>query len=144
MSNPYNPYIQPMPNQPIYPQGYNFGPYQQQPIPQPTPMNNKPVFDFVNGIEGAKSYVVAPNRTAILMDTENAAVYIKACNNIGQASIQFYSISATTEDGIRAQKRKEEMAGFVPREEFSGISDRLASIEKMLAPKDQPKEGDKQ
>ena len=130
MSNPYNPYIQPMPNQPYQP-NYPFGAYPQQSIPQPA--SNKPVFDFVNGIEGAKSYAVAPNHTAILMDTENAAVYIKTANNIGQAGIEFYSIASTTEEGIRAQKKKAEMAGFATKEDIASLSEKIASLEKAIA-----------
>lgn len=131
MSNPYNnPYA-----------GFNYGqPYPQTfPQPQPQPTQSKPVFDFVNGVEGAKSYGVAPNRTAILMDTENAAVYIKTANGIGQASIEFYEITKSSEEKILAQRKKAEMANFVTRDEFSSLMQKIDSIEKAIAPKEESK-----
>lgn len=143
MSNPYNPYQPPMLN-PYG--GFNYGqpymPPQPQPQPQPQMPQSKPIFDFVNGIEGAKSYGVAPNRVAILMDTENAAVYIKTANGIGQASIDFYTLSKSSEEEIRAQKQKTEMAGYVTRDEMSKFAERLSAIEKALAPKPERTEGE--
>lgn len=139
MSNPYNPYMG-MPNPGPYQPGYGMpNPYAQQ--PQPQPASSKPVFDFVNGVEGAKSYGVAPNRTAILMDTENAAVYIKTANGIGQASIEFYEIAKSSEEKILAQRKKAEMANFATREEITALNARLADIEKLLTPKEEKKEG---
>lgn len=143
MSNPYNPqYGQPPYMNPYG--GFNYG--QPYPQPQPQPQNNippaKPVFDFVNGIEGAKSYGVAPNRTAILMDTENAAVYIKSANGIGQCGIEFYTLSKSSEEAIRSQRQKAETANFVTKEELSTVLARLTSIEKALAPKDKAPESE--
>ena len=142
MSNPYNPYGQPNYSNPYG--GFYGQPYPQptMPQPQPTMPPAKPTFDFVNGVEGAKSYGVAPNRTAILMDTENAAVYIKSANGIGQCSIEFYTLSKSSEEAIRAQRQKAEAAGFVTKEEFAAVVQRLTSIESMLSPKKEPKEGD--
>ena len=141
MSNPYNPYGQPAYSNPYG--GFYGQPYAQpQPQPQPAMPPAKPTFDFVNGVEGAKSYGVAPNRTAILMDTENAAVYIKSANGIGQCGIEFYTLSKSSEEAIRAQRQKAENAAFVTKDEFASVVQRLASIESMLAPKEAPKEGD--
>jgi len=138
----YNPYQQPNPYQQQsfgpsmpYPQPYA-QPYQQPQMPPQA----KPTFDFVNGIEGAKSFAVAPNRTAILMDTENAACYIKTANGIGQCFIDFYALSKTTEEGIRAQRQKAETANFVTKGELASIVDRLVAIEKAIAPREEKKQ----
>lgn len=141
MSNPYNPYMA-TPNPGPYQPGYGMPNPYGQPMPQPQPAPSKPVFDFVNGVEGAKSYGVAPNRTAILMDTENAAVYIKTANGIGQATIEFYEIAKSSEEKILAQRKKAEMANFATREEFATLDSRLANIEKLLKAKDDKKDGE--
>lgn len=134
----YNPYGQPTFPTPYGPYGQPYqpyAPYQQPQAPaQPTPQA-KPSFDFVNGVEGAKSYGVAPNRTAILMDTENAAVYIKSANGIGQCAIDFYSLTKSTEEAIRAQHQKADNPTFATKDELAAISGRLDAIEKSLAPK---------
>ena len=47
-----------------------FNPYQQYPYTQPTqqqtPMTNYLQLTFINGIEGAKAFIVAPNQTIYL------------------------------------------------------------------------------
>lgn len=139
---PYNPYP-PYPSNPYGQPAFGPSAPYPQPYPQPQmpqPPQAKPTFDFVNGIEGAKSYAVAPNRTAILMDTENAACYIKTANGIGQCSIDFYALSKTSEEGIRAQRQKAETANFVTKGELASIVDRLTAIERAIAPHDEKKE----
>ena len=112
---PYNPYQFQQP-----PYGY------QQPY-QPAPQ--KPTFDFVNGVEGAKSYQVMPSQTAILMDTENSACYIKSSNGIGQATIKYFKVTECAEQDLRTQKPS---ADFVTKDEFKSFSDRLSAIESAM------------
>lgn len=72
----YNPYGA----QPDY-----LGQLRQQQIsqaqPQPQPSQNGMI--WVQGEAGAKSYLVAPNTTLMLMDSENSVFYIKKTDQSG-------------------------------------------------------------
>ena len=43
---------------------------------------------WVQGIEGAKSYLVAPNNTVTLWDSEAQVIYIKSADNSGLPSMK--------------------------------------------------------
>lgn len=49
-----------------------------------------PIFAFVNGIEQANIFQVPANRNAILMDNSKPLFYVKATNQMGQATIKMY------------------------------------------------------
>lgn len=110
MPYPYNPYgIQP-----------NYG-YQPS---YPQPAQNSYV--FVNGIEGAKSYVMSPNQTMMLMDSDAPIAYLKQSNAMGQSTIRCFRLVETTEDEIKGASKPSQ---FVTREEFQAFKDSLAKKE---------------
>jgi hypothetical protein len=97
-------YNQPYYNGGYYPQYQNgavpdmLGQYKgqyQQPIPQNmqmpiTPIPQKPTNDiiWVQGLEGAKGYLVAPNNTVVLWDTESSVIYVKSADASGIPSMR--------------------------------------------------------
>lgn len=131
-NNPYQPY-QPNPyGQP------NYGFQQPYQAPQPQPQVQKPNFDFVNGIEGAKSYRLMPNQSAILLDNENSLLYIKSANALGQSSIEYYSIQKTSEDAVKGTPKKD--ASFVSREDFDELVKKVTLMERAMKPQDKSNE----
>ncbi len=77
-------------------------PYQQAPLssplvssvpspqslqsPKPRPYSN---IVWAQGIEAARSYVVAPGTTIIMLDSDDAeTLYIKSCDNTGRPSLR--------------------------------------------------------
>lgn len=66
-----------MPNFNNYPYGYN--PYTQ--YQQPQQQNNG--LQWVQGIEGAKSYYISPGQSVLLMDSESNCFFIKAADASG-------------------------------------------------------------
>lgn len=76
-----------------YQQGYqsmNQGPYQPQAMqtpqyqmPQAVPQQNGNGIVWVQGEAGAKSYLVAPGQSVLLMDSEASAFYIKSSDPSG-------------------------------------------------------------
>lgn len=74
-----------LPNYPQYPQNY-----QQAPQTQTMAQNNNHAggITWVNGIEGAKAYQLAPNTTALLMDSEGSRFYIKTTDTSGMPTIR--------------------------------------------------------
>lgn len=132
---PYNPYM-PYPQPPYMQTGYqnpNQNPIGNYGQPQQA-QSNQPTFAFVNGIEGAKSYQMGLNQTAILMDTENSALYIKTSNGIGQASMQYYKVVQCAEDDIRGKRKSEPDPTYATKDDLKSVLDRLSSLEKAVGP----------
>jgi hypothetical protein len=56
--------------------------------PQPHP---NPSIIWVQGIEGAKAFQLAPNSNALLMDSENEGIfYIKTSDNVGMCNLRIF------------------------------------------------------
>ena len=100
---PYDPYaINPYMNfyknnyPPMYP--------SQQPQPQAAnpyaapASNNMNNYTYVNGIEGAKAFQVAPGQTVLLIDSDNPIFYFKTSNSIGQSSIRMFKFEEIHEN----------------------------------------------
>ena len=82
---------------------YNYG-YQTQPqMAQQT----QPMFmqlTFVNGLDEAKSYIVAPNSSMYLRDNNSNKLYIKSCDNTGRSSLEEYNLVKSTEKGSNSSE----------------------------------------
>lgn len=61
----------------------------QQPTYQPQMPQNQPnsAMIWVQGESGAKSYLVAPNTTVVLFDSESQTIYLKSADATGWAAL---------------------------------------------------------
>lgn len=125
MDNYYAPFYQP---------GYYGNPAQnrqypqqyQQPIAQPQQSGNGLI--WVQGEAGAKSYLVAPGNTVMLMDSESERFYIKSADASGMPlPLRVFAYQELTQQGIQAPVVAEQANpnNFITREEFE---QRLASL----------------
>lgn len=82
-------------------------------------------FVYVNGKEGAKAYILQPNSTMFLMDSDNPFFYVKSTNNLGQASIRKFKFEevAFDTDSINSSSQTE----FVKTDEFKTFEDKITS-----------------
>ena len=91
MINVYN-YYQPygMPNSGAVPDALNQykAPYQMQPMAQPMVQKNPGDMIWIQGEAGAKAYLIAPNNTVVLWDTESPTIYIKTADASGVPSMR--------------------------------------------------------
>ena len=125
MDNYYAPFYQPNyysnPAQSRqYPQQY------QQPIAQPQQSGNGLI--WVQGEAGAKSYLVAPGNTVMLMDSESERFYIKSADASGMPlPLRVFAYQELTQQGIQAPVVAEQANpnNFITREEFE---QRIASL----------------
>lgn len=125
----YQPtYYNPTPGRQDVPQ-YN---QQFQPMAQttPAPQNNNGLI-WVNGEVGAKSYLVAPGNTVMLMDAENSTFYLKSADASGMPMpLRIFDYkerqNATTSDFKAPTSDFSELDGkYITREEFER---RMASV----------------
>lgn len=120
-------------NYPQYPQQY---PQQyQQPIPTPQPQvnqnQNNPII-WVSGEAGAKAFLVAPNTTVQLWDSENPVIFLKSADASGMPSMKI--LDYTIREGEKPQNTplKNEMNNYATKEELNAFrSEILQTIEKV-------------
>lgn len=98
-----------------------FNPYQQ-------PQN---VYAFVNGLEGAKSYIVPANQTVLLMDSEQPVCYIKSANALGQGTLRYFKLTEVKEADIRAvaQSEQQSKVDYATKEDIATIIKRIEKLE---------------
>ena len=137
----------------------NYGPYQ--PMPQPyadrlTQLQNQynqavnvPQMQtvpqqqvnqgllWVSGEIGAKSYLVAPNSTVLLMDSDAQRFYLKSADNAGMPSLRIFEYNEVTnipQNAPQAPNLDENVLNdkFVTREEYEGLKRQYESIMERL------------
>lgn len=108
----------PMTYQQYYPQ------YQQ---PQVQQQNNSVI--WVQGEAGAKSYLVAPNTTVQLWDSESQTIYLKSADASGMPSIK--TLDYTIRDaGINAQPLPTSVDEFIRKDELYELKGQVQALER--------------
>lgn len=110
--------------QPYYQQAY-------QPVNVPAQNNNQQQANssiiWVQGEAGAKSYLVAPNTTVQLWDSEDQIIYLKSADASGMPSIKIldYTIRDAQSD---SKATKDESHKFISKKEFDGLQEQIESL----------------
>lgn len=128
-----------------YPQ--YFPQYQQQmPTPQPNSFQNGNTQNngiiWVQGEAGAKSYLVSPNTTVQLWDSENQVIYLKSADGSGMPSMKVLDYTIRTDEKPSPVVVAPSMDNYVTREELSELEERIRRRLDKITIKD-PKKGAK-
>lgn len=92
--------------------------YQQMYNPYLRPQNNG--INWVQGIEAAKSFMVAPNKSVLLMDSESQCFYIKTTDASGMPlPLRVFDYTERTQSAPQAPVTHfNEQGDYITREEF--------------------------
>ena len=105
--------------------------YYQQPQSQ---QNGSPI--WIQGEAAAKSYLVAPNSTVVLFDSEQQTIYLKSADASGMPSIKIldYTIRDSAKNGANApvSPTVDNSALYATKEEIRAISDDLKALQKRI------------
>lgn len=103
-------------------------PQMQQAQAQP-PQTNQGLL-WVQGEAGAKSYLVAPNTTVLLMDSEGSRFYLKSTDNAGMPSLRVFEYSEVSQNALQAAQSVPNNLDdkYVTREEYSRLQAQYAEI----------------
>lgn len=116
-AQPYQtPYIQ---RQPVGQGNLQLQPQQPITAPQGAP-NGSPqtIVAYVNGIEGAKGYILYPNQTAILFDSDNKErFYVKTADGQGIPTVESYKKIKDEPD----KKPEEQKVEYVTKADFDDL-----------------------
>lgn len=130
----YAPFYRPTYYDPV--QTNPMGQFSQQPMPQlsnpqPVRQNNSGFVWIQGGEAGAKSYLVAPGETVMLMDAENPVFFLKSADASGMPMpLRIFDYKERTETPSQAfsspaAAQNVNLDNFVTREEFES---RMASV----------------
>ena len=92
-------------------------------------------YAFVNGIEGAKSYQVAPNQTMLLMDSDNPICYMKTSNNMGQATLRYFKLEELDESKTKElieTKPKETIIEYASKTDIDTLNKKIEDLTKLI------------
>lgn len=119
-----------------YPQMYPYQPQIQPQIPQPTPQpqqNNSPMI-WVQGETGAKSYLLAPNTTLPLWDSESQSIFLKSTDASGMPSMKILDYTIREQTGQKPTVA-EPQVDYVTHKELSDLREEITQKIDELIPK---------
>lgn len=126
-----------MPNyyNPNNPNGFYGTPNYAQPNYYGANTYNQPrlnYYAFVNGIEGAKSYQVAPNQTMLLMDSDSPTIYMKSANSLGQASLRYFKMVEISESDAKGESNKNNVE-YALKSDVDNINKKIEELSAKLS-----------
>ena len=107
-----------------YPMYYNPAPVQ--PVQQAQPVQQQPnnSIIWVSGEAGAKAYLVAPNNTVQLWDSESQTIYLKSADASGMPSMKILDYTIREQGGQNVPTLTQDN-NYVTREEFNAFAEKV-------------------
>ena len=104
----------------------------QMPQMQQPPQTNQGLL-WVSGEVGAKSYLVAPNSTVLLMDSDSSRFYLKSADNSGMPSLRIFEYKEVTNMAQNAPQdsrtSENNLDGrYVTRDEYDSLKRKYEEI----------------
>ena len=98
----------------------------------PSPAVNSGI-NWVSGEVGAKSYLVAPNSTVLLMDSDATRFYLKSADNSGMPSLRIFEykeVSNAPQNALQSSQTAEINldSKYVTRSEYDNLKRQYESI----------------
>lgn len=105
--------------------------------------NTSSGLNWVQGETGAKSYIVAPNSTAVLMDSEDRRrIFLKSCDSTGMPlPLEIFYKSEMPQDERKStvEPPKGGAGEFIRREEFNALQAKFERLEAIIEDKSEVK-----
>lgn len=105
------------------------------PVQQPAPPVQATVQGgviWVSGEAGAKSYLVAPNNSVVLFDSEGQTIYIKSADATGMPSIKVldYTVRETAKNGANSPVNTNvgNSQEYATKDDLRALSDRIDAL----------------
>lgn len=117
-----------------FPMNYGYQmpqPIPQQPMPQmPIQQSNQKV--WVQGEAGAKSYLVAPNTTVDLWDSEQQTIYVKSADNTGMPVMKILDYTIRNSNNASTTPLSESKTEYVTKDELNAFKGEITKEFKAL------------
>lgn len=93
------------------------------------PLQNNSSITWVNGWAGAQGYIVRPNSTVLLMDSERDVFYLKSANEQGMAVIRSFKFEELVDKATSTDSLDKKLENYVQKDElkkmFAEFSDNI-------------------
>lgn len=100
--------------------------------PHYTPQTNNPI--WVQGIEAAKSYIVAPNTTVLLMDSETNRFFLKSSDASGMPlPLRVFEYTEKTGQIQPQESKTVDLSSYATKAEFDAFREEINGILKHIA-----------
>ena len=115
-----------------YPGAYFYPYQQQQAAPSPNTAQNTGII-WVSGEAGAKAYLVAPNTTVALYDSEAQTIYLKSADASGMPTIKTLDYTIR-ENGAKSARTAVSFddGNYIKRAEFDAVTAQIEAIKARL------------
>lgn len=108
-----------------------YAPVAQQPVQAPQPAGQGGLI-WVQGEAGAKSYLVAPNSTVQLWDSESQTVYLKSADASGMPSIKIldYTIRDSNKNPANTVSvaHNDKSSVFATKDEIRAVCEQITAL----------------
>ena len=104
--------------------------YQQQQYQAPQQQNNGII--WVQGEQAAKSYLVAPNTTVQLWDSEEKVIYLKSADASGMPSIKILDYTIRGDTGTHAPVMATE---YATKDDLNALAEKVKEMRDEMAGK---------
>lgn len=125
-----------------YPSNYQPQQFQQgyqmpQQMPQAQQQQSSQGLIWVQGEGGAKSYLMAPNSTVLLMDSESETFYIKVTDSAGMPTLRTFSYQERQSAPVHAQTAPNSEQNclseqFVTKDEYKALLGKYEALSERL------------
>ena len=85
---------------------------------------------YVQGEESAKSYLVAPNQSVELWDTESQTIYLKSADASGMPSMRI--LDYTYRESMPKSKETLDMGAFATKEDVDYLKEEIKALRSKL------------
>lgn len=133
--NPYNPYMPPAYQQNINNERLAYLQQFQQPQQQQT--YNQGLL-WVQGEAGAKSFLVAPGASVLLMDSEASKFYIKSADNAGMPNMRTFEYKEVLPNQNPQPLEESKAVGYATQEEIAELKKQIEELKQKLEEKNEP------
>lgn len=123
----YNPYVNPYASPYNAPQVQFNQPAQFNAQPQQPPQNANNGFVWVNNIDEANAYMVAPNNAVQLWDKNSPCVYLKTADAAGKPTMQIFDL-VERKTAQTATQEPTEGNDYVLRSEFEELKEIVSTL----------------
>lgn len=115
---------------PTYPQ--YFPQYQQVGTQMSSPQNNGLI--WVQGIEAARAYPIAPNTNIALWDSESQSIYIKSADASGMPSMRILDYTIRQESARTVQNAISGTGDTTPtRQDLNSLQEQIDALKRQIA-----------
>ena len=111
----------------------NYGGYQYNQVPTIQPPQQNSSIIWVQGEAGAKSFLVSPNSTVALWDSENQIIYLKSADASGMPSIKVldYTMRGSENNqnkSVLSEPEKKPAVDYATKTDLDDIRSQIAEL----------------